>query len=179
MPTTRLRFLGLPALAGALLLASCTPDGGAAGPTAPAEPVASTSFGATLLECPISETVSASAVIGPTGGSVSVAGHRLNVPLGAVKGLRTFTLTVPASNYLDVEIRADGHEHFQFDRPVAVTLDYSRCTRNNIEKGDLRIFYIDPVTKTILQDMGGVDDKGARTVTTGTDHLSGYAIGQG
>lgn len=179
MTSTSLRFLGLPALAGALLLASCTPDGAAVAPTAPSDPVLSTTYGATLLECPVSETVSASAVIGPLGGSVSVAGHRLNVPLGAVRGLRTFTLTVPASNYLDIEIRADGQEHFQFDAPVALTLDYSRCTRSNIKKENLRIFYIDPVTKTILQDMGGVDDKDARTVTTDTDHLSGYAIGQG
>jgi hypothetical protein len=173
----RIRLVALPAAA--LLLASCTADGGPARITAEAPTLSSTTYGATLLECPVSETTSASAVIGPTGGSVSVDGHRLTVPLGALLGLHRFTLTVPAGNYLEVGIQADGQEHFQFRAPVTVTLDYSRCTRNNTRKADLQVLYIDPATKTILQEMGGVDDKTARTVTATTDHLSGYAIGQG
>ena len=176
--TTRFRTAG-PALAAAFVLTSCTPD--AARISAPEAALRSSdTYGAVLLECPNATVRSASAVIGSTGGSVQLDNHRLNVPAGAVKGRkRTFTLTVPASNYMDVEIRADGQEHFTFDAPVSVTIDYSRCTRQNILKDDLHIFHIDPVTKEILDDMGGVDDKTATVVTTGTDHLSGYAIGQG
>jgi hypothetical protein len=40
------------------------------------------------------------------------------------------------------------------------------------------VWHIDPLTKTFLEDMGGVDDKVARTVTFSTDHFSGYAIAQ-
>lgn len=60
---------------------------------------------------------------------------------------------------------------------MSITLSYDRCTRNNIRKEDLRIFHVDPATKTILADMGGVDDPAARTVTTSSGHFSGYAIG--
>ncbi len=170
----------LPAVVLAGALAACAPDAGPSRLTAPAAPSLSTTYGATLVECPTSETHTATATVGPTGGVVSVGAHRMVVPPLAVVGLaKTFTLTVPASNYMEVQIRAGNQEHFQFLKPVSVTLDYSRCTRNNIEKRDLRVLYVDPVTKQILQDMGGVDDKNARTVTIDTDHLSGYAIGQG
>lgn len=169
----------LAAAAATLVLASCAPDAGRI--SAPESALAtSTTYGATLLECPASTTRSVSADIGVLGGTLQLDNHRLHVPRGAVMGqARRFTLTVPASNYMDVEIRADGNAHFQFDAPVSVTIDYSRCTRSNIDKQNLRIFYIDPVTKQILADMGGVDDKTNTIVTTDTDHLSGYAIGQG
>lgn len=170
----------LPAVVLATALAACAPDAGPSRLTAPDAPSLSTTYGATLIECPASETQSATASIGPLGGEVRVGAHSMVVPPLAVAGLgETFTLTVPASNYLEVRIRAGDREHFQFEKPVTVTLDYSRCTRSNIDKADLRVLYIDPATKQILEDMGGVDDKDARTVTIGTDHLSGYAIGEG
>lgn len=174
---TLLRALAFPAALAAL--ASCTPDVDPARLTAPDAPARSTAFGATLVECPANQTQTSSALIGALGGTLSVGNHRMVVPPLAVLGLGTFTMTVPASNYLEVEIRANGQEHYQFHRPVTLTLDYSRCTRSNIDKSPLRIFYIDPVNKQILQDLGGVDDKAARTVTVGTNHLSGYAIGEG
>jgi hypothetical protein len=170
----------LPAVVLTAALAACAPDSDTSRLTAPDAPSLSATYGATLVECPASETLTATASVGPTGGEVRVGAHRMVVPPLAVVGpAKTFTLTVPASNYMEVQIRAGNQQHFQFNRPVSVTLDYSRCTRSNIEKGDLRVLYVDPVTKQILQDMGGVDDKDARTVTIDTDHLSGYAIGQG
>ncbi|HLM67112.1 MAG TPA: hypothetical protein VK358_06280, partial [Longimicrobium sp.] len=87
-------------------------------------------------------------------------------------------VTVPASQYMRVDITAGNGQHYQFQKPVSMTLSYARCTRSNIAKENLRIFYVDDAN-AILQDMGGTDDKTARTVTTGTDHLSGYVIGQG
>lgn len=172
----RFIFRALTAPVLALALASCA-DG--VQPTAVHAPETAlrSSLGPTLIECPTSVASSASAVIGPTGGVVEVGGHRMTVPLGAVKGLKTFTLTVPVSNYMEIGIKADGQEHFQFDAPVSITIDYSRCTRSNIDGRELRIYYIDPATKAILADMGGVDDKTVRVITTNTDHLSGFSIG--
>ena len=170
-----LRVLTAPVLA--LALASCADAVQPTAPRAPETALRSTSLGPTLIECPTSVTKSKSAVIGPVGGVIELDGHRMAVPLGAVKGLKQFTLTVPASNYMEVDLKAGGQEHFQFDRPVSITIDYSRCTRSNIDGRELRIFYVDPVTKAILADMGGVDDKTARVVTTSTDHLSAYSIG--
>lgn len=161
-----------------LATASCTDGPGADALTAPREALANHSTGPTLLECPVSTTTSASALVGPLGGVVSVAGHQLVIPPNAVVMPTQFTVTVPASNYLRVDITAGDGEHYQFERPVTMTLSYARCTRTNINKANLRIFYVDD-NNAILQDMGGTDDKSARTVTTGTDHLSGYVIGEG
>jgi hypothetical protein len=88
------------------------------------------------------------------------------------------TLTVPPSKYVEIEVRVNGLPHFQFAQPVTVVLDYSRCTRSDIDRAPLSVWNIDPLTKALLEDMGGVDDKSARTVTFTTDHFSGYAIAQ-
>lgn len=163
--------------AGVLSLASCT-DGQAEGITAPATALSSASTGPTLLECPAETSTSTSSLIGPLGGVVSVGGHQLVVPPLAVLLPTQFTVTVPASQYLRVDVTAGNGQHYQFQKPVSLTLSYARCTRSNIQKENLRIFYVDDAN-VILEDMGGTDDKNARTVTTGTDHLSGYVIGQG
>ena len=167
------------ALSAAVLAAASCTDGGAGGITAPAGELATSSTGPTLIECPSDVTYSASDVIGATGGAVTVGDHQLVIPPLAVTAPTQFTVTVPASQYMEVDIRAGGQEHYRFDRPVTMTLSYARCTRTNIDKENLRIFYVDTETDAILEDMGGVDDKAARTVTTDTDHLSGYVIGQG
>lgn len=148
------------------------------GITAPGEALATQSTGPTLLECPAETATSTSSLIGPLGGVVSVGGHQLVIPPLAVLVPTQFTVTVPASQYVRVDITAGNGQHYQFQKPVSITLSYARCSRSNIEKENLRIFYVDDAN-TILQDMGGTDDKNARTVTTGTDHLSGYIIGQG
>ena len=161
-----------------LAAASCTDAPAAGGITAPEQALASQSTGPTLLECPVDRTVSASALVGPLGGVVSVGGHQLIIPPLAVLLPTEFTVTVPASNYLRVDVTAGNGQHYQFQKPVSLTLSYARCTRSDIGKANLRIFYVDDAN-VILQDMGGTDDKAARTVTTGTDHLSGYVIGEG
>ncbi len=161
-----------------LVAASCTDGPAAGGITAPQGALAAHSTGPTLLECPVETSSSASSVIGPLGGVVSVGGHQLVVPPLAVPIPTQFTVTVPASQYVRVDITAGNGQHYQFQKPVSITLSYARCSRSNIEKESLRIFYVDD-GNAILQDMGGTDDKAARTVTTGTDHLSGYVIGQG
>lgn len=157
--------------------ASCT-DTQAGALTAPPAALAAQNTGPTLLECPAETTTSASSLVGPLGGVVNVGGHQLVIPPLAVLVPTTFTVTVPASQYMRVDITAGNGQHYQFQKPVSITLSYARCSRSNIEKENLRIFYVDDAN-VILQDMGGTDDKPARTVSTGTDHLSGYVIGQG
>lgn len=133
----------------------------------------------TLLECPSDVSLSASASIGPLGGSVSVGGHRIIVPRDALPpGFSVVTLIVPPSRFVEIEARVNGLPHFEFAVPVTVVVDYSRCSRSNIDQAPLRVWHIDPLTNTFLEDMGGVDDKAARTVTFTTDHFSGYAIAQ-
>ena len=142
----------------------------------PFEPQLAETIGSQLVECPTGTTRTTSALIGPLGGTLEVDGHRMTVPAGALLLPTEVTLTVPASQYVEVDIRAGGEEHFVFEAPVEVSISYARCSRSNIERTSLSAWYIDSETKALLEDMGGVDDKTARTVTFTTGHLSGYAI---
>lgn len=164
-----------PALIAAFLVAGC-----ADGPAAPFElqPQAAVTAGALLVECPTDIARSASRTLGLLGGTLEVDGTRITIPAFAVLLPTEFTLTLPASNYMEVDIRAGGAEHFTFEAPVSVAIDYSRCTRSNIDKAALSVWHIDTQTKALLENMGGVDDKQARTVTFQTDHLSGFSIAQ-
>lgn len=162
----------------AAFAASCA-DGSAGPLTGPEGASLATSTGPAPVECPVSTTRSTTATIGLLGGALELDGHRVVIPAEAVLAPTEFTLTVPASNYVEIDIKAAGQEHYQFRKPVSLTLSYARCTRTNIDKEALRIFYIDSRSKALIDDMGGTDDKTARTVTTGTDHFSGYVIGQG
>jgi hypothetical protein len=135
-------------------------------------------LGAQLVECPVSVTRSTSGLIGPLGGSLTLDGHSITFPEGAVVVPTTFTLAAPAGNYMELDIRANGAEHFEFETPVTVTISYARCTRADIDKAPLSVWYIDSTTKHLLENMGGTDNKVARTVTFGTGHLSSYSIAQ-
>lgn len=140
------------------------------------EPAFSTATNPTLVECPTDTSYEAEGDILATGGSVTLRGHRVTLPLGAVLSPTRIGLREPASQFMQLDLSANSQEHYQFRAPVQVTIDYSRCTRNNIDKAPLSVWNIDPVTGALLQNMGGVDDKESRTITFETDHFSGYAI---
>lgn len=132
--------------------------------------------GAVLIECPSDVTTSAEDTIGSLGGSVRLANHSLTLPLLAVTGPQVFTLTDPAGKYMLLDLKANGQESFGFDEPATITIDYSRCTRSNIDKSELSVWKVDPETKALLRHMGGTDDKTARTITFTTDSLSVYSL---
>lgn len=163
--------------AAAATLASCADGAGTL--TAPEAASLATSTGPTPLECPTAVTRSTTGTIGLLGGVLELDGHRVVIPADAVLVPTEFTLTVPAGNYVKIDVKAAGEEHFQFRKPVSLTLSYARCTRTNIDRETLRIYYVDSQTNAFLEDMGGTDDKAGRKVSTGTDHFSGYLIGQG
>jgi hypothetical protein len=131
-----------------------------------------------LLECPYTGPDRRGiGAIGLFGGQLSAGGARMSAPLGAVLSVTLFETVVPASRYMEVEIHAVGLGSFLFQRPVNVTIDYSRCDEDAIPPGATpRAVYIDGETKEILEDMGGEVDRAARTITFSTGHLSGYAV---
>lgn len=149
-------------------------------PSAAARPLFFEPDKAALIQCPSDISQTTSALLGVLGGEISIGGTRVIIPPDALPlfGLSLVTLTVPPSKYVEIEVRVNGLPHFQFTQPVTVVIDYSRCTRSDIDRSPLRVWNINPLTKTFLEDMGGVDDKVARTVTFTTDHFSGYAIAQ-
>lgn len=139
--------------------------------------VASVSGGPSLIECPASgETRKTSALIGPLGGVLAVGNTRVMIPADAVLFPTSFTLTVPASRYAEIEVTAGNSEHYLFALPVVVTIDYGSCGRTDLGNTALSVWNIDPPTKELLEQMVGVDDKATQTVTFTTIHFSGYAV---
>ena len=97
------------------------------------------------------------------------------VPANAVLAPTSFTLTVPASNYLELDVKADGADHFVFQRPVTVAIDYGRCGLPPLH-GALSAWNIDPDTKALLEEMPSVDTQLTHTIVFSTIHFSGYAV---
>ena len=129
-----------------------------------------------LVKCPTSDAVSSTAEITPLGGIVSAGGTTISIPAGALTETATITVTVPASIYMEVDVSVAGVDHYLFEAPVTVSLNYARCDRSNILHSPNTAWYIDSDTKALLQLMPGVDDPFTRTVTFTTGHLSGYAL---
>ena len=129
-----------------------------------------------LVECPSNETTTTSAVVGLLGGAINLGGTSITIPAGALTAPTLLQVTVPASRYMEIDVTAVGFTSFLFQQPVSVTIDYSRCTRSDIDQKTLHVWHIDPVTKELLEDMGGTDDKASRRITFTTGHLSGYAV---
>lgn len=129
-----------------------------------------------LVACPTNESVSNTAEIGPLGGLLSVAGASISIPAGALLSAATVTVTVPSSNYVEIDVKVDGAEHFVFAQPVVITMSYARCSRNNLNLTPLTAWYFDQQTGELLEAMPSVDNKLLRTVTFTTGHLSGYIL---
>ena len=129
----------------------------------------------TLLSCPTSETRTTQALIGPLGGTLSLGGTIIGIPSGALSAPTLITLTIPASQYMEIDVRANDLLSFVFNKPIGVRLDYSRCTSPETA-AKLGVWHIDAQTKALLENMGGTDNKSQRYIDFSTGHLSNYAI---
>jgi hypothetical protein len=168
-------FLALAAAAVSAVTAACA-DRGISEPQTPSPATSTLSVGKTLIECPAATSETGVGVVTPLGGVVTAGGTVVTVPAGAVLVPTTIEVTVPASPYMEVDLTVPGIEHFVFEQPVAVSISYARCTRNDINSTPISAWYIDSESKALLENMGGVDDKLNRRVTFVTPHFSGYAL---
>lgn len=129
---------------------------------------------ATLAVCPSDQTQSTSGLISVLGGTVSIGGTSVVVPLGALLSSTDIELKIPASQYMEIGVTANGG-HFLFQQPIAITIDYSRCSPT-IQQKTLSVWNIDPTTHKLLQNMGGIDNKLTHQITFTSIHLSGFAL---
>ena len=131
-----------------------------------------------LIECPTTQTATNSGLLGTLGGTIAAAGTSISLPPNAVLVGTVISLTVPASTYMEIDIRADGLVSFLFQRPVTITIDYSRCPASVTAGKTLTVWHINTETKVLIENMNGVNDPVQRKISFTTDHLSGYAIAQ-
>jgi hypothetical protein len=131
-----------------------------------------------LLECAAPAAVgTVEADVGGDGAELALARRQLRVPPGAVGHQVRLSMSLPESRHVEVELHAAGHASYQFRRPVTVTIDYSRCTADEVPAPErLRVVHVDAMTKAPLEDMGGTVDPVARTITFETGHFSSYVV---
>ena len=129
-----------------------------------------------LVECPSNTTLQTKATIGLLGGVLNLAGTTVSVPAGALLAPTEIVLTIPASRYMEIDVSVPGVEHFLFEKTVIVTMDYSRCQRNDLLFTPLQVWHIDTQTKALLEQMPSVDNKLTQTIIFSTGHLSGFAL---
>jgi hypothetical protein len=134
-----------------------------------------TGTGAALIACPAPATVSSTGLIGPLGGVLGVGGIRVVVPANAVLAPTSFTVTVPESEYLEIDVKAGDADHFVFERPVLVAIDYGRCGLPRFHSA-LTVWNIDSDTKALLEEMPSVDSQLTHSIIFSTVHFSGYAV---
>ena len=130
-----------------------------------------------LLECESVADLTTTALIDAAGGTISIGGTSVVFPAGALLGATNVTLTIPASRYVEVDIKTDGQNQFldPLLRPI-VTISYDRCNRSDLWFKVLSAWYIDSDTKELLEKQLSVDNKLTESVTFRARHFSGYAI---
>ena len=131
-----------------------------------------------LVQCPATLDVDVGEIeVGVPGGSLSNGRQRLKVPGGAVDAPTRLRMRAPRSTLMEVELTAVGYAHFNFRKPVTVTIDFSRCAPEAVpDLSRLHVVHVDAVTKEVLEDMGGTVDPVERTITFETGHFSSYVI---
>ncbi len=132
--------------------------------------------GAGLAECGNPASRPASAMIGPEGGLLSAGSTVAFVPPEAVRTPTRFTIQSLAGPSLRVRISAQGHERFEFARPIAVMIGYAHCTRQEFLRGHLSVWHVDDDTGALLERMPTAHDRRSSTVGFLTTHLSTYAV---
>lgn len=131
---------------------------------------------AKLAECPTSDSATVVSTLGLDGGVVSIGGTSVVIPAGALTSATSIKLRIPASTYVEIDVKANDLQTFTFAQPITVTIDYSRCASGTLLSAPLTVWHIDPSTKELLEDMHGVDDKVTHRITFTTTHFSGYAV---
>lgn len=197
MPWHWKRWLAGPVLVLSLLITACEPASGP-GPELPAEPEtvagpqamtvdADDGESYALVEARIPDTIddlAVSKLIGVDGGSLSLAGHRLTVPAGAVDQPTLFTMTLVTNGYVEVDLSAEiellgglisvGADGF--DEPVTLSLTYAWAS--DVE---------DPDDLVILRELDGDEPyevlpstvaESGKVVITDLDHFSRYCMAQ-
>ena len=169
-----------------LLVAGCEPGGSDGAPGSPTGPRATQSLeDYTLVESsPLALPEQTAALIGGSGGVLSLLGNTLTVPAGAVGESTLFSLTRLPGASIQVDLLATrssvfgaaidvGAEGFLGGKAVQVKLTYAGAT--NVEDPDrLVVLYLRPDGG--VEEVPTTVDEAARTVTVELEHFSRYAM---
>ena len=144
-------------------------------PTAPATPQADPELllgldPGRLLSCPTQPYAVATATIGPTGGQISVGGHLLVIPAGALSAPTTIHAEAPSEAVASIRLEPHG---LTFHRPAELTLSYRHCALAGLLP--VRVAYTTE-TLDLLDLLPSANDLLRFQVTAPLDHFSRYAV---
>lgn len=166
------RWLVLPLAVTLLATLSCTADTPTAPAAAPERSLLGNLLSYTgLLTCKPLPMATATATIGPEGGTITVGPHSLVIPPGALDSTVTITATAPSDTVNVIDFEPQG---LQFDRAAALTMSYANC--NTL--GSLlpkQIVYTDNALD-ILEYLLSMDNLWKKQVTGQLHHFSTYAV---
>ncbi len=123
-----------------------------------------------LLACDTHDSASASATLGPAGGTIQVGGDRLVVPGGALTTSTLITATIPADTLADIHFAPHG---LHFNKPVILVLSTTGCNVGSASPS--YVVYLDN-SGNVLETLDATFNGGSHTVTTRIHHFSSYAI---
>ncbi len=121
-----------------------------------------------LVGCTPLPAASASALIGPAGGTITVGPHSLVIPAGALASAVTITADAPSDS---VNVVNFGPQGLTFAVPAQLTLSYANCG----PLSGLEVAYTDS-SLCILELLPSVDDVTGQAVRADIHHFSGYAV---
>ena len=116
------------------------------------------------------------------GARLRVGNHRLIIPPGAVGQDQWFTFSEPSSEYIRVEIQAEGRERYDFeDSTPKVRLELDHSDKDGKWR-ELYIYETDKNGEPTGDPLPGNSEssEGAPAKVVGyLEHLSGYVVGGG
>ncbi len=125
-----------------------------------------------LLQCKPLASDSASAVIGPAGGTLRASRNVLFVPPGAVREPILMSMAAPSDSVNRVEFQPQG---YVFHKPVTLTMSFQNCNLSGPGMGPVRVVYTDDKLK-VLEVEPSLDDWTGKRVTGLLSHFSQYAV---
>ncbi|HUX33372.1 MAG TPA: hypothetical protein VMV51_05825 [Gemmatimonadaceae bacterium] len=133
-------------------------------------PGESTDDNAHLLACDAHASATASAMVGPAGGTITVGNDRLVIPGGALSDSVLITATIPADTLASIQFAPHG---LQFAKGVMLLLSTAGCAVGGQTPG--HVVYLDG-TGDVLETLDAMFNAQAGTVVTHIEHFSSYAI---
>jgi len=126
-----------------------------------------------LLACSPQPYASSSALIGPNGGTLRVAGHVLVVPRGALLQPVLITAEAPRDTVASVRLSPEGLR-FAAGRPAVLSLDYSNCPLGRLQLRKHIAYTTDNLN--VLSLLLSTDNLLLARVSAPLEHFSRYAV---
>ena len=123
-----------------------------------------------VLACSRRQAQTASAIIGPSGGTLAIGDDKLIVPPGALQQETLITGTIPEDTTASIHFEPEG---LRFKKPAGLVLDARGCGQLS---GEPSVLYLDD-NGNILEQIDAIYSNWWHTVAAPIQHFSVYAIG--